>query len=75
MANLRKTTRLKFLGNSKKNIKYGIVVMILTKSGVYIYIYIRYSNMTASITDVLRLKRIDKICIQQSFQYSEIKYV
>jgi hypothetical protein len=30
MDNLIKTTRLKFLGSSKKNIKYGIVIMILT---------------------------------------------
>jgi hypothetical protein len=30
MANVIKTTRLTFLGSSKKNIKYGIVIMILT---------------------------------------------
>lgn len=73
VSNLRKTTRLKFLGNSKKNIKYRIIIMILSifKRKVY-KLFIRDSKYNRCI-------KIEKnrwnMCSTHSFKYSKIKYV
>ena len=42
MANVIKTTRLTFLGSSKKNIKYGIVIKILTNKRKVHTVFKRY---------------------------------